>query len=169
MIGNFLNNITDMGEYRLILRVLNSENENFSDEEQGEILKIYGKFMPDVKNDITFRAFAVLDTANTVEELEKSPLKELVTEEVLTALEQMGAVCAEKLPSSEAVNAALCLSDGVLKNALCRLMLDKLAAFLRQNDNREGVLALSAYLKAAEEGALYDASLLVAEVKNKWR
>lgn len=169
MIGNFLNHITEMSEYRLALRVLNSENENFSDEECGKILDIYGKFMPDVENKLTFRALAILDTAGENGGVEQSPLKELLKEEDFNVLTKIAAVSTEKVPTNEEIQTAVALPDGVLKIALCRLLLDKLAAFSRLSEVGAGISALSGRLKSAGEGELYDGSLIVAEVKNKWR
>lgn len=175
MLHTILSKINDAADYKLALRVVNYRGEVFSEEEVGELLELYKTYLCEVKSEAARRALLLVELTDKADELMTAPMAGLVEQESLEELELLGALVAKtKITAAENDVGALTekvvgFTDGVLKTAVCRVLLDKLAASNELGAIREQITALSGVLTAAEDEELYDASVVVMGVRSQWR
>lgn len=175
MLHTILAKINDAADYKLALRVVNYKGEVFSEEEVAELLSVYKTYLHEVKGEEAHRALLLVELTDKAEELMTAPMAGLVEQESLEELELLGALTAKtKITVAEndvdgLAKKAVGYTDGVLKTAVCRVLLDKLAASNELGTIREQITALSGVLTAAEDEELYDASVVVMGVRTQWR
>lgn len=174
MIHKILQEIADPKEYRLALRVVNYEGEALSEEEKADLVALYAEYARDVPDDGVRKALLLVDTTESVMDIEDAELRDLLTEKDLELLKAVGEVIAEPVQSAEKAKAAVKMElkdEGnlCLRAALGRVALDKLAAQVPLADHREDIQILSRFLRNCEDDTLYQGAILVLEVKRKWK
>lgn len=176
MLHTCLTGITEPTDYKLALRVVDYKGEKFTKEEIEELLKLYRTYLCEVHSETAHRALLLTELTAEIGDLSTAPMgAELLGDKDLEALELLGELSARaKISAAEEEIAPLTarileFPAGVLKTALCRVLLDKLVAWNDLGEIREQIEPLCKELTAVEDSTLYDASVVAMGVRSQWR